>query len=57
VHTDVFPDVTTGVNPDEAENVSEIGVAEYVRSPGEVKLIVWLALLIVKVRVTPEAAS
>jgi len=30
VHTEVSPDVTTGVNPDEAENVREIGVAEYV---------------------------
>ena len=56
VQTEVLPDVTTGVNPDEAESVREIVLDEYVWSPGEVKLIVWLALLIVNVRETPEAA-
>ena len=56
MQTEVLPDVTTGVNPDEAESVREIVLDEYVWSPGEVKLIVWLALLIVNVRETPEAA-
>jgi hypothetical protein len=30
VHTDVSPEVTVGVKPDDAENVSEIVLDEYV---------------------------
>ena len=57
VHTEVVPDVTVGVSPDDAENDIATPVAEYVWSPGDVKVIVCDALLIVKVRVTFDAAS
>jgi hypothetical protein len=44
VHTEVSPEVTVGVKPDDAENVSEIVLDEYVWFPGDVKEMICVAL-------------